>query len=96
MSSAHLTPEQVAKWVAHQRVQLEAGTFDAKTLTTTISKRSWTMIGFKIESSRTLRENPSSHWRKEWVMDTFLKALEEVYAFGSPSGNPSVSTCVET
>ena len=32
------------------------------------------MIGFKIASSRTLRENPAS------VMDKFLKALEEVYA----------------
>ena len=39
LSSAHLTPEQVAKWVAHQRVQREAGTFDARTLTTTISER---------------------------------------------------------
>ena len=38
------------------------------------------MIEFKIASSRTLRENPSSDWRKEWNMDTFLKALEEVYS----------------
>ena len=79
LSSAHLTSEQVAKWVQHQRTQLEAGTFDARTLTTTISKRSWTMIGFKIVSSRTLRKNPASDWRKDWKMDAFLKALEEVY-----------------
>ena len=38
------------------------------------------MIGFKIASSRTLRENPASDWRKDWNMDTFFKALEEVYA----------------
>ena len=79
LSSAHLTSEQVAKWVQHQRTQLEAGTFAARTLTTTISERSWIMIGFKIASSRTLRENPANDWRKDWNMDTFLKALEEVY-----------------
>jgi hypothetical protein len=73
LSSDYLTPEQVAKCIAHQRVQLEAGTFDARTLTTTISERSWTMIRFKIASSRTLHENPSSHWRTEWAMGTFLK-----------------------
>ena len=38
------------------------------------------MIGFKIASSRTLRENPSNDWKGEWHMDTFLKALEEVYS----------------
>ena len=79
-SSAHLTSEQVAKWVQHQRTQLEARTFDARTLTTTISERFWTMIGFKIAFSRTLHENPTNDWRKEWNMDTFLKALEEVYS----------------
>ena len=41
------------------------------------------MIGFKVESSRTLRENPSSNWRTEWTMDVFLKAMEEVYALES-------------
>ena len=58
------------------------------------------MIRFKIASSRTLRENPSSNWRQDWAMDTFLKALEEVYTLEprdrfmetTPSGNPSVST----
>ena len=79
-SNAHLTPQEEAKWVAHQRVQLKAGTFDARTLSTTISERSWTMIGFKISSSRILREYPSSNWKKDWTMDTFLEALEEVYA----------------
>ena len=80
LSSDHLTSEQKAKWVQHQRTQLEAGTFDARTLTTTISERSWIMIGFKIAPSHTLRENPASDWRKVWNMDTFLKALEEVCA----------------
>jgi len=80
LSSAYLTSEQVAKWVQHQRTQLEARTFDARTQATTISERSWTMIGFKIASSRTLRENPASGCRKEWNIDTFLKALEEVYS----------------
>jgi len=61
-------------------VQLEAGTFDARTLRTTISERAWTIIEFKVESSRTLRENPSSNWRTEWTMYVFLKALEEVCA----------------
>ena len=41
LSSARLTSEQVAKWVQHQRTQLEAVTFDARTLTTTISERSY-------------------------------------------------------
>ena len=41
------------------------------------------MIGFKIASSHTLRENPSGDWRGEWSMDTFLKALEEVYSLES-------------
>ena len=59
---------------------MEAGTFDARTLPTTISERSWIMIGFKMASSRTLRENPANDWRKDWDMDTFLKALEVVYA----------------
>jgi len=63
-----------------QRTQLEASTFDARTLTTAISKKSWIIIGFKIASSRTLRKNPASDWRKDWNMDTFLKALEEVSA----------------
>ena len=80
LSNAHLTPQEVAKWIAHQRVQLEAGTFNSRTLTTTISEKSWTMIGFKIVSSRTLSENPSSNWRTNWTMDTLPKALEEDYA----------------
>ena len=61
LSNAHLTHREVAKLVAHQRVQLEAGTFDARTLSTSISERSWTTIGFTIASSRTLRENPSDN-----------------------------------
>ena len=52
LSSAHLTSEQVAKWVQHLRTQLEARTFDSRTLTTTISEKAWKMIGFKIASSR--------------------------------------------
>ena len=60
LSSAHLSSTQVAKWVQHQRTQLEARTFDSRTLTTTISEQAWEMIGFKIASSRTLRENPSN------------------------------------
>ena len=56
------------------------GTFDARTLPTTISERSWIMIGFKIASSRTLHEIPAYDWRKDWNMDTFFKALEVVYA----------------
>ena len=56
------------------------GTFDARMLPTAISERSWIMIGFKIASSRTLHKNPAYDWRKDWNMDTFLKALEEVYA----------------
>jgi len=35
--------------VPHQRVLLEADTFDNRTLTTTISEKSWRMIMFKIE-----------------------------------------------
>ena len=38
------------------------------------------MIGFKIASSRTLRENPARDWRQDGNMNTFLKALEEVYS----------------
>ena len=60
--------------------QLEARTFDSRTLTTTISEQVWKMIGFKIASSRALRENPSNDWKGEWNMDTFLKALEEAYS----------------
>jgi len=63
LSTAHLTPSEVARWVAHQRVQFEASTFDNRTQTTTISEKSWMMIMFKIETSRTLRENPSKNWR---------------------------------
>ena len=55
LSSARLTPKDVAKWITHQRTQFEAGTFDTRTLTTTISERSWAMIEIKIESSRNLR-----------------------------------------
>ena len=88
LSSAHLTPEQVAKWVAHQHIQLEAGTFDE------VLDHDW----IQVASSRTLRKNPSSNWRQDWAMDTFLKALEEFYAvepkdrficldLGRPSGH---------
>ena len=91
LSSAHLTGEQVSKWIKHQRTQLEARTFDARTLTTTISEQAWRMIGFKIASSRTLRDNPSSDWKAEWNMDTFLKALEEVYSL-----EPACDTAVRT
>ena len=38
------------------------------------------MIGFKVASSCTLRENPSNDWRAEWNMDTIIKALEDVYS----------------
>ncbi len=83
LSKAHLTPQEVAKWIAYQRTQIEAGTFDSRTLTTTISERSWAMIELKIDSSRTLRENPRKDWREEWDMHIFLSALEEVYALDS-------------
>ena len=83
LSKTHLTLQDVAKWIVHQRTQLEAGTFDSRTLTTTISERSWAMIELKIDSSRTLRENPRKDWREEWDMNTFFKALEEVYAVDS-------------
>ena len=80
LSTAHLTPSEVARWLAHQRVQLEASTFDNRTLTTSISEKSWKMIMFKIETSRTLRKNLSKNWRQDWNVHTFLRALEEVYA----------------
>ena len=83
LSKTHLTPQEVANWIAHQRTQLEAGTFDSRTLTTTIRERSWAMIELKIDSSRTLRENPRKDWREEWDMNTFFKALKEVYALDS-------------
>ena len=41
-------PQEVVKCVAHQRVQLKAGTFDVRTLTTTISARVWAIIEFKV------------------------------------------------
>ena len=31
------------------------------------------MVGFKIASSRTLRENPSNDWKGEWNMDRFME-----------------------
>ena len=34
LSKTHLTPQEVAKWIAHQRTQKEAETFDSCTLTT--------------------------------------------------------------
>ena len=72
LSKTHLTPQEVAKWIAHQRTQLEARTFDSRTLTTTISEHSWAMIELKIDSSRTLRENPRKDWREDWDMNTIL------------------------
>jgi hypothetical protein len=83
LSKAHLTPQEVTKWIAHQRTQIEAGTFDSRTLTTTISERSWAMIELKIDLSRTLRENPRKDWQEQWDMHIFLAALEEVYALDS-------------
>jgi hypothetical protein len=83
LSKTHLTPQEVAKWIAHQRTQLEARTFNGHTLTTTISESSWAMIELKIDSSRTLRENPRKDWREEWDMNTFFTALEEDYALDS-------------
>ena len=62
LSTAHLMPTEVMRWLAHQRVQLEAGTFHNRTLTTTISEKSWTIFMFKIETSHTLIENPSKNW----------------------------------
>jgi hypothetical protein len=41
------------------------------------------MIELKIDSSRTLRENPRKDWREDWDMHIFLAALEEVYALDS-------------
>ena len=38
------------------------------------------VIKIKIATSRKLRENPSNDWQNEWDMETFLKALEEVFA----------------
>ncbi len=54
---AHLTPPRCGRqaWIAHQRTQIEAGTFDSRTLTTTISERSWAMIELK-------------DWREDWDM----------------------------
>jgi len=37
------------------------------------------MIMFKIATSRTLLENSSKDWRRDWNVHTFLRALEEVY-----------------
>jgi len=65
LSKTHLTPQELAKWIAHQRTQLEAGTFNSRTLTTTISERSWAMIELKIDSSRTLHKTPRKDWREE-------------------------------
>jgi len=97
LSKTHLTPQEVAKW------KIEAGTFDSRTLTTTISERSWAMIELKIDSSRTLHKAPRKDWQEEWDMNTSFKALEEVYALDSrvafwmhhPFGVPSRTTCVK-
>jgi hypothetical protein len=49
LSKTHLTPQEVAKWIAHQRTHLEAGTFDSRTLATTISDYSWSNAMFHQE-----------------------------------------------
>ena len=65
--STEVRQKSTRNWIAHQRTQLEAGTFDSRTLTTTIRERSWAMI---------IDLKPQD-------MNTFFKALEEVYALDS-------------
>ena len=62
------------------RPQLETNTFDPATLPAIIDPRAMMVIKIKIATSRTLRENPSTDWQHKGDMETFLKALEEVFA----------------
>jgi hypothetical protein len=80
LNGAQITKTQVKKWIESVRLQLETNTFDPAMLPTIIDPRAMMVIKIKIATSRTLRENLSSDWPNEWDMETFLKALEEVFS----------------
>jgi hypothetical protein len=80
LNGAQITKAQVKTWIESVRLQLETNTFDPATLPAIIDPRAMMVMKIKIATSRTLRENPSNDWQNEWDMETFLKALEEVFA----------------
>ena len=87
LSKTHLTPQEVAKWIAHQRTQMEARTFGRGTLSTTISERSWAMIELKID------RKPQEGLAGKVGHEHFLQGLKEVYALDSRGrflGAPSI------
>ena len=79
LNGAQITKAQIKTWIESVRLQLETNTFEPA-LPAIIDPRAMMVIKIKIATSRKLRENPSNDWQNEWDMETFLKALEEVFA----------------
>ena len=76
LNGVQITKAQVKIWIESVCLQLKTNTFDPATQPAIIDPRAMMVIKVKIATSRTLRENPSN----EWDMETFLEALEEVFA----------------
>ena len=71
LSGAQITKTHVKNWIKSVGLQLETIIFDPATLPALIDRRAWVVIQMK---------NPCENWEETWDMETFLKALKEVFA----------------
>jgi hypothetical protein len=79
LTGSLVTPAQVSLFVKHTRTKLRARTFLMDQLDADIDKAAMQMIELKIAHFKVMQDNPGP-LRKNWDVDLFLRALEEVYA----------------
>jgi hypothetical protein len=79
LTGTHLTVDQVATFIESLEKQLRTNSYDPMALETTIAPETWRILNSQILNSQTLKKHPTSDWRNDWDVDTFIKALKELY-----------------
>ena len=70
---------QINAFIESLEKQLCTHSYDPLAMETTITPGTWRILNVQILNSQTLKNNWKSDWRNEWDVDTFIKALKELY-----------------
>ena len=79
LTGTDLTVAQVSAFIESVEEQLRTHSYDPLAMETTIAPETWRILNAQILNSQTLKNKWKSDWRNEWDVDTFIKALKELY-----------------
>ena len=95
LTGTDLTIAQVNAFIESLEKQLRTHSYDPLAMETTIAPETWRIPNAQILNSQTLKKNWKSDWRNEWDVDTFIRALKELYPSNKMSTLPKQQHLLE-